>query len=186
MIMNQSIRLWMNLILESYSPIIEEWITIQIFGVDTHVGWTHEKNTKNLKGHLLPLVRGIEVLQDPHMLPDDHVLNNKFIGRSHDQILTVAAQWLNEEGDVTEAGEDMPIIRLISVRESTPAEQGRYMKRDTNLTELEQRIMDIDPDNPPITDFSHFTTADAYWRKKLAPWIRKQQKVVTNETDQNK
>ena len=50
----------------------------------------------------------------------------------------------------------------------------------------EQDTQEVDPDNPPITDFSHFTTADAYWRKKLAPWIRKQQKVVTNETDQNK
>ena len=182
MIMNQGIRHWMNLILESYSSIIEEWITIKIFGVDAHVGWTHDKNTKNLKSHSLPLVRGVDVLQDPHMMPDDHELNNKFVGRSHDQILTVAAQWLNEEGDETEAGEDMPIIRLISVRESTLAEQERYMKRNSNLTEMEQRILDTDPDNPPITDFSHFTTADTYWRKKLAPWIHKQQRAVTKET----
>ena len=41
----------------------------------------------------------------------------------------------------------------------------------------------IDPDNPPITDFSHFTmTAEEYWRKKLTPWLNKQKKVVGNET----
>jgi hypothetical protein len=120
------------------------------------------------------------------MTPDEHILNNKFIGKSQDQILTVAAEWLNEEGDMTEAGEDMPIIRLISVRESTPAEQDRYMKKNRPLTEYEQRILDIDPDNPPITDFSHFTmTAEEYWRKKLAPWLLKQKKAPVNETDKD-
>lgn len=41
------------------------------------------------------------------------------------------------------------------------------------LTEQEQQLADLDPSNPPIVDFSHFTmTAEQYWRKKLQKWMK--------------
>jgi hypothetical protein len=57
--MNHLIRRWMNMISESYSSLIEEWITIPIFGVDTHVGWQLHKNELNIRNHSMQLKLGV-------------------------------------------------------------------------------------------------------------------------------
>ena len=167
-------RFWIDIINESYvaASKIEEWREVSIFGIKTLIGWQNDKNQANLKKHKIDLSIGIDVLTDPVMTPDPHELDNKFIGNSRVGILTVAAQWLNEYGDETDTGEEQPMVRIISVRPATQAEKSRYQGHRP-LTEEESLVQILDPDNPPIVDFSHFISAEEYWKTKLKRWIEK-------------
>ena len=166
--MSQQIRNLINLLIEHELP--ETWIRVKWNNSEINVGWTNMKNQDNLKKHSMPLSIGINVLSDPNFVAAEHEKFNKYIGRNNTDILVVAAEWLNDTGEDPEFTEDIPSVRLISVRHAEPPERQKYNSQNPLSEQLDERRRDssIDPDNPPITDFSNFVHGPTLIRQKIA------------------
>ena len=170
--MIDDIRRYINLITENTTP--EIWITVSLFGNETHIGWSSIKNQTNQNKHGVGLSLGINVIQDPNMIADPtHEKLNKFIGRSNNIVMVAAIEWLNEHGETSESGEDVPSLRIISVRQADKNETQRYINQNIKEDVLPLIEDNIDADNPPITDFSNFIPANVYWKQKFAKFNKK-------------
>lgn len=117
-----------------------------VLGRPTHVGWRMAKDAENRRNHRMSLGDGKPVLDSPatqsvlqHVEGEEREV---LLGPGADgRLLVVVTEWVN-------TGEQLPRLRIISVREATSHE------REHGLTEDEQSReppRPIDPDNPPLT-----------------------------------
>ena len=180
--MPQQIRNLINLLIEHELP--ETWIQVKWNNSELNVGWNNMKNQDNLQKHEMPLSDGINVLSDPNLVAAEHEKFNKYIGRNNNDILVVAAEWLNDTGEDPEDPEfteEIPSVRLISVRHAEPPERQAYNSQNPVSEQLDERRNDppIDPDNPPITDFSNFVHGPTFIKQKIAEFeARKRLKKI--------
>jgi uncharacterized DUF497 family protein len=138
----------------------EHWMVIEIFGVETAVGWRHDKDAANKKNHAgLSLADGVPVIANPSSKTSLQIVDGQerdiYAGfGAGNRRLIVVAQWTDEA--------DFPAVRLISVRD--------FEKRDRHKFDMNEDVTDppIDPDNPPLTGKEVWVPAREHFLKKHA------------------
>jgi uncharacterized DUF497 family protein len=129
--------------IEAIEP--EVWQIHLINGVEINIGWQRAKYRLNRTRHNgVSLADGIPTLDDPNNSVTIQYENGEERERykglgANGKVLLVVVQWLED------TGEEIPSIRIISVRELNSGDQNM----DEDIKPNKEKH--IDPDNPPLT-----------------------------------